>query len=73
MFLQIEKGKITVLVLGHNFAADETFLNGFSKLRLLVADGSNNARTVKALRELCLKFGVGFYDTRDRGAYQLEL
>jgi competence protein ComEC len=65
--------EITTLIIGNNFVLTEAELSGFQKLRCIVADGSNNTRTIQKTSELCRKFGIGFYDTKSSGAYLLSL
>ncbi|MGZ4042912.1 MAG: ComEC/Rec2 family competence protein [Bacteroidia bacterium] len=60
---------ITGLVVSNNFALKEKDLELFKNLRTIIADGSNNSYTIKNLVVLCNKFGIEFYNTRQKGAY----
>lgn len=70
---EIKSDKITTLVLCNNFVLTETELKQFKKLTTVVCSGSNNNSSNKKTRELCRKFGLGFYLCRDRGAYLIAL
>ncbi len=65
--------EVSTVVVSNNFKLNDKDLAGFKKLRTLVADGSNNSHTIKKTEELCRKFGLGFYATKNQGAYELSL
>ena len=59
------------LVVGQNTKLD------FSKLQhkktIIVADASNNYKTLKNLQKQCVKFGVPFYNVKEKGAFRVPL
>lgn len=69
----IDIKRVTTLVLGNNFKLTAADLSGFQKLKNVVADGSNNTRSIQKARDLCRKFGINFYDTKSSGAYVMSL
>jgi hypothetical protein len=60
---------ISTLVISNNFKLGDKDLERFPSLKLVVADGSNNNFIIKQLAELCSKFGIEFYSTREKGAF----
>jgi competence protein ComEC len=61
-------GKISVLVISNNFMLTESDLGRFISLKKIVCDGSNNRYIMRQLSELCDKFGIEFYNTKEQGA-----
>jgi competence protein ComEC len=64
---------ISVAVVANNFNFGARELRFFPEVRTIVADGTNNKRTLQQLAELCGKFGIEFYSTRHKGAFILKL
>lgn len=48
-------------------------MNFHSKIKMVVADGSNSYYTVKKLKSLCAKFSVPFHSTYEKGYFQIGL
>jgi hypothetical protein len=48
-------------------------LQGFSQLKAIIIDGSNNSATSKKNEELSRKFGIELIKTKQTGAYILNL
>jgi competence protein ComEC len=69
----VDYEKVSTLVICSNFTLREQDLPKFNALHTIVADGSNNRRSIDKLKILCAKFGIGFYDTSERGAYIAKL
>ena len=60
------------LLITNNTELCENYLKA-SKIKLLIADGSNNYKVIKELRLLCDKFGIPFYSTSDKGYLQIKV
>jgi competence protein ComEC len=65
--------KIDYLVLANNFRLTKIHLQGFSQLKAIIIDGSNNSATSKKNEELSRKFGIELIKTKQTGAYILNL
>jgi hypothetical protein len=65
--------KIDYLVLANNFRLTKIHLQGFSQLKAIIIDGSNNSVTSKKNEELSRKFGIELIKTKQTGAYILNL
>ena len=65
--------KIDYLVLANNFRLTKLHMQGFSKLKAIIIDGSNNSVTSKKNEELSRKFGIELIKTKQTGAYILNL
>lgn len=65
--------KIHYLVLANNFRLTKTHMQGFSNLKAIIIDGSNNSVTTKKNEELSRKFGIELIKTKEKGAYILNL
>jgi competence protein ComEC len=59
------------LLVSNNSSLAEAFLPG--KIKMIVADGTNNYKNVKELRMLCDKFAIPFYSTAEKGYIQFNL
>ncbi len=70
---KVEYKNISTLVISNNFKLTAYDLENFGNLKLLVADGSNNTHVIRHLAKLCGKFGIEFYNTKEKGAYILNL
>jgi len=64
---------ISSLLISNNFELNESDLEQFHSLKLVIADGSNNKYISKQNKQLCSKFGVEYYSTAEQGAYLLNL
>jgi competence protein ComEC len=64
---------VTLLVIANNYELSEHELRQMPGLKTIVADGSNNTFIVNKTGELCRKFGLFFYNTKNLGAYQKDL
>jgi hypothetical protein len=60
-------------VISNNFRLTETDLGRFISLKKIVGDGSNNRYIIDRLREICNKFGIEFYSTKEQGALIIPL
>jgi competence protein ComEC len=65
--------QIDYLVLANNFRLTKAHMQGFSKLKAIIIDGSNNSVTTKKNEELSRKFGIELIKTKQKGAYILNL
>jgi competence protein ComEC len=70
---QADYARISVLVISNNFRLAEADLGRFISLKKIVCDGSNNRYIIGRLKELCDKFGIEFYNTREQGAFIMSL
>lgn len=68
-----ELSEIQTLVLTHNYRLTEEHIQKFQKLERIVVDASNNAYSVKKAEEFSRKFGLGFYNCKQKGAFLLDL
>ncbi len=64
---------VTTLIIANNFKLKEEYLQNFTNLKQVVVDGSNSNYTLKNIEKLCGNFGCAFYNTKQNGAYILEL
>ncbi len=62
-----------VMVLSHNAVVQDDVVRRFRRLRTIVADGSNNMAHIRRAADLCRKFGLEFFSTRQQGAFLLQL
>jgi competence protein ComEC len=65
---EADYSKVSILVVSNNFRLTEADLGRFISLKKIVCDGSNNRYIVGRLSELCDKFGIEFYNTKEKGA-----
>lgn len=61
-----------ILVLSNNFKIKDVDLKRFSRLKTLVADGSNNNYRIEEIAKLSSKFGIDFYSTSASGAFVIN-
>lgn len=61
------------LVITDNFNITEGIVSQFPNLKWVVTDASNNNYTTRKAAELSSKFGLTFYNTKERGALILAL
>ncbi len=64
---------ITTLLVSNNFCITEENLASFTQLKLIITDATNNNKTIKNTEELCRKFGVNFFNSKETGAVLLAL
>ncbi|MDX2174512.1 MAG: ComEC/Rec2 family competence protein [Bacteroidota bacterium] len=64
---------VNTLVIANNFKLKEEYLQNFTNLKQVVVDGSNSNYVVSHVEKLCRKFGYAFYNTKQNGAYIIEL
>lgn len=64
---------VNTLVIANNFKLKEDYLQNFTNLKQVVVDGSNSNYVVSNVEKLCRKFGCAFYNTKQNGAYIIEL
>lgn len=64
---------VNTLLIANNFKLKEDYLRNFANLKQVVVDGSNSNYVVNNVEKLCRKFNIAFYNTKQRGAYIVEL
>ena len=69
----ISNAKIDYLVLANNFNLSSAELEGFTSLKAIIMDGSNNNHSIKKSEELSRKFDIELIKTKQTGAYILNL
>jgi competence protein ComEC len=70
---EADYARVSVIVISNNFRLTETDLGRFISLKKIVGDGSNNRYIIDRLREICNKFGIEFYSTKEQGALIIPL
>lgn len=63
---------ITHVLIENNTIPSKSFLNK-NKIKVLIADGSNNRYTMRKLEDLCAEMSILFYATKSKGAYVISL
>ncbi|MDP3558411.1 MAG: ComEC/Rec2 family competence protein [Bacteroidota bacterium] len=69
----ISQNKIDVLILANNFKITQSDLETFNNVKTIILDGSYNHYSTKKTEELCRKFGIELFKTKEKGAYILNL
>ncbi|HQQ93480.1 MAG TPA: ComEC/Rec2 family competence protein [Bacteroidia bacterium] len=64
-----ERQNVIMLVLSMNARLSEDLLASYPRLKIIITDASNTYRASRATAELCRKFGLLHYDTRNQGAF----
>ena len=64
---------VTTLLIANNFKLKDDYLQNFTNLNQVVVDGSNTSYSINKIEKLCRKFGYTFYNTKQNGAYIINL
>jgi hypothetical protein len=65
--------EVSLLVVSNNFRPAPEDIQQMPQLKVVVADGTNNNATIRHLAGLSRKFGFALHNTRNSGAFTLEL
>jgi competence protein ComEC len=72
-FPTIDPKTISMLVVNNNFNLTQKQLELFITLKTVVIGSTNNSFHAQKTEELCRKFGLNYYNIKNKGAYMVKL